>query len=130
VRCQSFLCPLALCFEDGKEYHMTPEALEISLENFARLRASEEHYILLDVREPFEICLASFPEHVNIPLKLLLEDFEQLAKDQKIVTLCHLGVRSLNACLFLREQGFKDVVSLAGGIDAWARQIDSTIPVY
>ncbi|MBL0941112.1 MAG: sulfurtransferase [Alphaproteobacteria bacterium] len=109
---------------------MVHEVLEISLENFARLRASNEAYILLDVREPFEIRLASFPEHVNIPLKLLREEVDQLAKDKKYVTLCHMGVRSLNACLFLREQGFKDVVSLAGGIDAWARQIDFTMPVY
>lgn len=109
---------------------MTVKPLEISLEDFARLRVSKEEYILLDVREPFEIRLASFPEHVNIPLKLLIDEVDQLAKDQKYVTLCHLGVRSLNACLFLREQGFKDVVSLAGGIDAWARQIDFTMPVY
>jgi rhodanese-related sulfurtransferase len=109
---------------------MSVENLQISLEDFMRLRKSKEPYILLDVREPFEIELASLAEHVNIPLKLLIADVDQLAKNQKIITLCHYGVRSLNACLFLREQGFKDVVSLAGGIDAWSRHVDPTIPVY
>lgn len=109
---------------------MTSSPFNISLEEFVSLREAKRPYILLDVRDPPEIILASLPEHVNIPLKSLMEDFGRFEKDDKIITLCHYGVRSLKACLFLREQGFKDVKSLSGGIDAWSKQIDPTVPTY
>jgi rhodanese-related sulfurtransferase len=50
--------------------------------------------------------------------------------DKPIVTHCHLGMRSLQAAAFLRQQGFDDVKSMAGGIDAWAERIDPSVPRY
>lgn len=108
---------------DHQPYH-------ISLEDFYQLRQAKIPHILLDVRDPFEISLASLPEHVNIPFNALMQEFSQFRKEDKIITLCHHGIRSLNACIFLQRQGFEDVRSLQGGIDAWAKQIDFAVSVY
>jgi rhodanese-related sulfurtransferase len=47
-----------------------------------------------------------------------------------IVTICHGGVRSLNAAVWMRNQGFEKVQSLSGGIDAWSREVDPAVPRY
>jgi rhodanese-related sulfurtransferase len=54
----------------------------------------------------------------------------ELDPDRPIVVLCHHGQRSLSVAMWLREQGFDHAQSLAGGIDAWSRTIDPTIPRY
>jgi rhodanese-related sulfurtransferase len=46
------------------------------------------------------------------------------------VTICHAGVRSMNVAVWLRNQGLEQVQSLRGGIDAWSREIDPTVPRY
>src|SRR5580698_6575166 len=52
----------------------------------------------------------------------------ELDPDAPIVVLCHHGARSLSVTMWLRSQGFEQVQSLAGGIDAWSRTIDPTVP--
>ncbi len=85
---------------------------------------------LLDVREPheFEYCHIVGSQHV--PLNYLPENLTSIPQDQDIVLICHHGVRSQYAANFLSDQGFKTVFNLSGGIDAWARSIDPTMPVY
>jgi rhodanese-related sulfurtransferase len=55
---------------------------------------------------------------------------QELDPDAHIVVLCHHGMRSLSVTMWLRNQGFDNVQSLAGGIDHWARAIDPSIPLY
>jgi len=55
---------------------------------------------------------------------------QELDPDQHIVVLCHHGQRSLHVALWLRQQGFENVQSLAGGIEEWSRTIDPAIPRY
>ena len=55
---------------------------------------------------------------------------DQVPKDRLILVLCHAGVRSLRVTLFLRTNGYPLVSNVAGGIDAWARQIDPTLAIY
>ena len=53
-----------------------------------------------------------------------------LPKDTKLVFYCHTGVRSLGAAEHFRVEGFTDVHNLEGGIDAWSREVDPTVPRY
>ncbi len=103
---------------------------EISVQEYKKLRDEGVPHILLDVREIWEIKKAEISGTKHIPMPDLLDHADELEKNQKIIVYCHHGVRSMNACFFLRELGFEDVLSLAGGIDAWSHEIDPNIPTY
>ena len=93
------------------------------------LKSSAEIY-LLDVREPSELEIAKLENCVNIPLKDLENELDSIPRDSKIITICHHGIRSLNACIILRNNGFDDVQSLEGGLDKWAKTIDPNMAIY
>jgi rhodanese-related sulfurtransferase len=105
---------------------------EIAPEAFQQLRQqTAESPILLDVREPWEIASAALPNSLNIPMNEIPSRANtELDPDAPYVVLCHHGARSLSVTMWLRNQGFDNVQSLAGGIDHWSRTIDSTIPRY
>jgi rhodanese-related sulfurtransferase len=52
------------------------------------------------------------------------------AEDVPLVVICHHGVRSFHATLWLRQHGFENALNLAGGIDAWASEIDTSMQRY
>lgn len=87
---------------------------------------------IVDVREPWERAIAKLPDQQHIPLDELPGRVGELkpAAGALVVLYCHVGVRSLAAAAFLEDQGLHGIASLAGGIDAWAQQIDPSIPVY
>ena len=85
---------------------------------------------LLDVRTPQEFEIASIPGSVLVNQSKVQEIIKTWPKDTAIVTSCHHGMRSLDAVVFLRSQGFSNARSMAGGIDAWALQIDPSTPRY
>jgi rhodanese-related sulfurtransferase len=87
--------------------------------------------ILLDVRENWEYQAAHLPDSLLMPMgDVPSRANQELDPDDHIVVLCHHGQRSLNVAMWLRNQGFERAQSLAGGIDAWSRNIDPTIPRY
>jgi adenylyltransferase/sulfurtransferase len=86
--------------------------------------------VILDVREPFEYEIARIENSKLIPLDELPERLGELNQDAEIVALCHGGMRSARAVEFLRTNGFARAFNLAGGIDAWANEIDPTMPKY
>jgi rhodanese-related sulfurtransferase len=85
---------------------------------------------LLDVREPGEYELCHIEGAKLIPLGELPQRVSELEKSGDIVVYCHVGERSANATLFLRNSGFKRVRNLKGGIKAWAEQVDAEMPSY
>ncbi len=88
--------------------------------------------LLLDVRTPGELAAAAIGGAVAVPLseiRAALPELEAYA-DRRVVVSCHHGGRSLQAAVFLREQGFEDVKSMAGGIDVWARDVDPSVARY
>jgi len=86
---------------------------------------------LLDVREPWEHQASRIAGSKHIPMGEVPARFNQeLDPESHIVVVCHHGVRSLNVTAWLRQQGFEKVQSLRGGIDRWAREVDSSIPLY
>jgi rhodanese-related sulfurtransferase len=86
---------------------------------------------LLDVREPWEFQIARIEGSKHIPMgDVPSRVHQELDPDARIVVVCHHGVRSLKVTHWLRQQGFENVQSLAGGIDRWSRTIDPKIPIY
>ncbi|MSR66838.1 MAG: molybdopterin-synthase adenylyltransferase MoeB [Pedosphaera sp.] len=85
---------------------------------------------VIDVREPDEYEIAHIRGVPLIPLGTLPQRFTELDPNQSIYVHCKSGVRSLKAVSFLREQGFKYVKSVKGGINAWADEVDHSVPKY
>ncbi len=107
-------------------------AWEVSVEDVKRRLDSGQDFLLLDVRQPEEHQMARIEGATFVSLGDLPAALPRLLEhaDKPVVTHCHLGMRSLQAAVFLRQQGFGDVKSMAGGIDAWASRIDPTVPRY
>ncbi len=85
---------------------------------------------VIDVREPDEHQIARIQGVPLLPLSVLPQRFTELDPNQQIYIHCKSGVRSLKALRFLREQGFKYVKSVKGGIQAWSDQVDPNVPRY
>jgi len=103
--------------------------LEITPAEFVARRERGEALTLLDVREEWELAVASVPGIVHIPMADVADRIGELDRDQEVVVLCRSGRRSLEVARFLQQNGFK-TVNLAGGILAWSRDLDATIPTY
>lgn len=105
--------------------NIAPAALSSWLNDAARGQP-----VLLDVREPWELETCKLEKSKHIPLRDIPARFGELDADAEVVVICHHGGRSMQAALFLERQGFAGVHNLAGGMDAWARQVDPAMPVY
>jgi adenylyltransferase/sulfurtransferase len=99
------------------------------LELKRRLDAGEQ-FTLLDVREPWEVAIAQIPGSLNIPLGEVPSRLSELDSAAPVVVMCKVGGRSLRAAHFLAARGFSQVANLAGGIDAWAQEVDPGVPTY
>lgn len=107
--------------------------LEISPQELQSRMAAGKSLTLIDVREPEEHAIAHLENAELIPMQSLpgkLQHLESMAEEQPLAVLCHHGVRSLNVVAWLRQNGVENCVSVAGGIDRWSREIDTTIPRY
>lgn len=91
---------------------------------------SQAKPLLLDVRErwEFEMCCLAGSQH--IPMHLVPMRCEELNRDQEIVVICHHGGRSMQVAMFLEGKGYADVHNLSGGVEAWAKEVDSTMRRY
>ena len=105
---------------------------EITVGELAAKLKSGESVHLLDVRQSWEHDVAALPRSVLVPLDELPARVHNLdfPDGALIVTYCHHGMRSLSAAAVLAQAGVTGVVSLAGGIDAWSRLVDTSVPRY
>ncbi len=117
----------AFCGAGGSGLGAGDEITALELE---RERARRPDLVLVDVREPREAEIAQIAGARLIPLRELPGRLAELSGHGDIVTLCHHGPRSLKAREILKGAGFSSVRSLAGGIDAWSREVDDTVPRY
>jgi adenylyltransferase/sulfurtransferase len=104
---------------------------ELTPAEFIARRERGDVLTLLDVREDWELSVASVPPDtfVHIPMGQVAERLGELDRSREVVVLCRSGRRSLEVAKFLQQNGFR-AVNLAGGILAWSRDIDATIPTY
>ncbi len=94
---------------------------------------SGEDFVLLDVRKPWELARAKWDDsrlRVAPMSQLAQRGIEKMPEDVPVVVVCHLGVRSYQVTNWLLSQGWKDVFSLEGGIEAYAFNVDSTLGRY
>ena len=98
------------------------------------LQAQSARPVLLDVREPWEVQTAQVPagdfDLLAMPMNTIPARTFELPKDRPIACLCHHGGRSQRVAMFLEQQGYTDVANIAGGIDAWSRELDPGVPRY
>jgi rhodanese-related sulfurtransferase len=104
---------------------------EMDPREFLQRRADGRDMTLLDVREDWEIEVAPVPTTIiHIPMGQIPDRLTELDPRKETVVLCRSGGRSMQVARFLEARGFTSVANLAGGILAWSRDIDPTIPQY
>ena len=89
-----------------------------------------ELFMVIDVREKWEWDMAHVAGSVHMPLKDIPSRINELDPTNSIAVLCHHGARSARAVDFLLQHGFTAVYNVDGGIDAWSREIDPSVPLY
>ncbi|SVD77245.1 uncharacterized protein METZ01_LOCUS430099 [marine metagenome] len=94
-----------------------------------RLDAGEKP-ILLDVREPWEFSICKIEGSVNISMSEPEKLINELNANDEIIAICHHGMRSFQVCNYLENNGFNKVLNLDGGIDSWAKTIDTDMAQY
>jgi rhodanese-related sulfurtransferase len=104
---------------------LTPDALQALM---TANPTSAPH--LVDVREPWEFQLAHIAGSKHVPMGEIPARVDELDRMHPTVVICHHGVRSLQVVAYLQRLGFTNLHNLSGGIDAWSRQVDPSVPVY
>ncbi len=86
--------------------------------------------MLLDVREPWEFAICHIRDALSVPMNAIPSRLAELDPDRPVVVICHHGGRSAQVGAFLERNGFSDVRNLTGGVAAWARTVDLSMPTY
>ncbi|HEX4757003.1 MAG TPA: rhodanese-like domain-containing protein [Terracidiphilus sp.] len=105
------------------DYEISPaDASTLLKENGARL---------IDVREPWEFARARIEGSLLIPMgEVPARAHQELDPEERVLVVCHHGIRSMNVAVWLRNQGFEQAQSLRGGIDAWSNEVDPKVARY
>lgn len=106
------------------------EDLQISVQEVNARIAKGDKVLLVDVREPWEFAVCKLPGAQSIPLGALPANLNALLDAEEVICYCHHGMRSLDAAVWLRQQGVESAKSMAGGIERWATEIDPAVPRY
>jgi adenylyltransferase/sulfurtransferase len=107
----------------GSGWDITPKELKARLDQGNHIR-------IIDVREPHEWEISHIAGAQLIPLNSLAEHMNELDSAEDIVLQCKTGGRSARALDLLRTAGFRKLKNLKGGINAWARDVDPSLPTY
>ncbi len=102
---------------------ITPEQLQEKL-------STGEKPVLLDVREEWEYEICNIDGSIHISMGQINQMLEELSPDNETIVICHHGMRSFQVGAFLESNGFKHIVNLEGGIDAWARTVEPEMAQY
>ena len=102
---------------------------EITPTELRDLLAAENPPLLVDIREPVEATIAQIAGSLFIPMGSLPQRLQEIPKDRAVALYCHSGMRSAYAADWLASQGY-DALSLAGGIDRWAVEVEPAMRRY
>ena len=91
---------------------------------------SDVNLCLLDVREDNEFEFSHIKGSLHIPLAQIPQRIGELDFGSEYIVICHHGIRSQQAAVFLDYSGFNQIYNLSGGIDAWSVECDSTVLRY
>ena len=92
--------------------------------------ASREAPLLLDVREPWEFERARIAGSRLVPMREVPGRLDEIDPEREVVAICHHGSCSAQVVLFLERNGFNKTHNLVGGVDAWSRTVDPSVPTY
>ena len=120
-------CGVGKSEEDARK---TDSGIEITTHELKKLIDEKSSFTLIDVREPHEYEICRIEGATLIPLATIANQMTGLDQTGEMITYCHAGIRSYKAAEFLKSMGFGKVRSLKGGIKAWSKDIDPSIPVY
>lgn len=116
---------------DVPDWFAAPEEVPaMSVRELKERMECGEELVVIDVREPYEYEAARIEGSRLIPLGEIESRLSELPRNKMIVLHCHHGGRSEHAARLLQQAGFKNVVNLAGGIDAWSVEVDPAVPRY
>lgn len=101
---------------------------EISPTDFLARQAAGA--VLLDVRDDWELAIARVPGVLHIPMSQISQRLGELDRERETVVMCRSGGRSLAVARFLDQAGFRSVANLTGGVLAWSREVDPSVPEY
>ncbi len=114
---------------ESKEPSANPD--EVTVQDMKRALDDPKLGIkVIDVREPDEYEIAHVDGVPLLPMSQLQQRFTELDPNQQYYIHCKMGGRSMRALMFLRQQGFKYLKNVKGGIDAWSDEIDKSVPKY
>jgi adenylyltransferase/sulfurtransferase len=102
----------------------------LSVQELKRKMDAHEPFTLVDVREAWEYDIAQIAGSQLIPLGELEERLTEISREGIVIVQCHSGMRSEQGAMLLQQAGFANVYNLEGGIEAWSRDIDPTLPRY
>jgi rhodanese-related sulfurtransferase len=102
----------------------------ISVRELADIRSAGKAPTVLDLREARELDVCRLEGALHIPMAEIPTRTDDIPTDQLLVVICHHGARSQMVVDFLRSTGFDNAVNLEGGIDAWACDVDQSMPRY
>ena len=91
---------------------------------------SGEKPVILDVREAWEYETCHLENSLHISMSQIPARLDELDPDDETIVLCHFGTRSTQVITYLETKGFNNLINLEGGIDAWSKLVDSTMPQY
>jgi rhodanese-related sulfurtransferase len=94
------------------------------------LESTQQPPLLVDVREPWEYQICRIENSKLIPMSQIMRALNELNPDAELVLICHHGVRSQRVGAYLKQVGFRNLINLDGGINAWAREVDPRMPTY
>ena len=94
------------------------------------LAETDQPPLLLDVREPSEYAICHIKDSRLLPMRQIPTQISELDPARETVVICHHGVRSYQVALYLERYGFDNVINLSGGVAAWARDVDPSMPTY
>lgn len=103
--------------------------MEYTVQEVQQLLNSEKPPVLLDVRTPSEWDIIHL-QGAELLTQEFAESMGEWPPDTHIVCYCHHGIRSLQAAQHFAQQGFTNIRSMRGGVDAWAQEIDDSLPRY
>jgi rhodanese-related sulfurtransferase len=86
--------------------------------------------VMLDVRELWEVERCQIAGSLHVPMQSVAGRLDELDKQNPTVVICHHGMRSLHIAAFLATSGFTTVYNLTGGLERWARDVDTAMPTY
>ncbi len=113
---------------------MIDQVRPADLQQWIAANATPGPAVVLDVREPHELQIASIRadgfELVCIPMGVIPPRLNELDDSRPVACLCHHGGRSMQVAAFLHSRGFSRVANIAGGINAWSAEVDPGIPRY